>query len=250
MVVHASKIDELKRQAREWAGALRWAAYKAVEYVKSGHVVGLGTGSTAAFAVDRIGDLLASGELKDIVGVPTSVRTYEQAKARGIPLATLDEQPKLDVAIDGADEVDPALNVVKGRGGALLREKMVEEASAKFVCIVDETKLVEGLGGSREAVPIEIVQFCHEHTLRRIQALPEVAGAQARLRKDGDKPYVTDNHNFIVDLYFERPMSDAYKAAEAISAITGVVEHGFFLDMVDVCIIAGSDGVEVRARSA
>ena len=129
--------DELKKQA----------AWKAVEYVKSGMVVGLGTGSTAAFAVDRIGSLLSSGELKDIVGVPTSVRTYEQAKSLGIPLATLDEQPKLDVAIDGADEVDPNLDVVKGRGGALLREKMVEMASDKFVCIVDESKLVDGLGG-------------------------------------------------------------------------------------------------------
>ncbi|KAL4532960.1 hypothetical protein Ndes2526A_g08421 [Nannochloris sp. 'desiccata'] len=113
MTSAALSQDELKKQA----------AWKAVEYVKSGMVVGLGTGSTAAFAVDRIGDLLASGELKDIIGVPTSIRTYEQAKGRGIPLATLDEQPKLDVAIDGADEVDPKLDVVKGRGGALLREK-------------------------------------------------------------------------------------------------------------------------------
>jgi ribose 5-phosphate isomerase A len=149
--------DELKKQA----------AWKAVEYVQSGMVVGLGTGSTAAFAVDRIGQLLKDGTLKDIVGVPTSIRTYEQAKSLGIPLATLDEQPKIDVAIDGADEVDPNLDVVKGRGGALLREKMVEMASAKFVCIVDDTKLVKGLGGSKLAMPVEIVQFCHKYTLQR-----------------------------------------------------------------------------------
>jgi ribose 5-phosphate isomerase A len=149
--------DELKQQA----------AWKAVDYVKSGMVVGLGTGSTAAFAVDRIGQLMKEGTLKDIVGVPTSIRTYEQAKSLGIPLATLDEQPKIDVAIDGADEVDPKLDVVKGRGGALLREKMVEMASAKFVCIVDDTKLVEGLGGSKLAMPVEIVQFCHKYTLNR-----------------------------------------------------------------------------------
>lgn len=149
--------DELKKQA----------AWKAVEYVKSGMVVGLGTGSTAAFAVDRIGQLLKDGSLKDIVGVPTSIRTYEQAKSLGIPLATLDEQPKIDVAIDGADEVDPNLDVVKGRGGALLREKMVEMASKQFVCIVDDTKLVEGLGGSKLAMPVEIVQFCHKYTLQR-----------------------------------------------------------------------------------
>lgn len=149
--------DELKKQA----------AWKAVDYVKSGMVVGLGTGSTAAFAVDRIGQLMKEGTLKDIVGVPTSIRTYEQAKSLGIPLATLDEQPKIDVAIDGADEVDPNLDVVKGRGGALLREKMVEMASAKFVCIVDDTKLVDGLGGSKLAMPVEIVQFCHKYTLQR-----------------------------------------------------------------------------------
>lgn len=111
--------DELKQQA----------AWKAVDYVKSDMVVGLGTGSTAAFAVDRIGQLLKDGTLKNIIGVPTSIRTYEQAKALGIPLATLDEQPHIDVAIDGADEVDPNLDVVKGRGGALLREKMVEMVS-------------------------------------------------------------------------------------------------------------------------
>jgi len=167
-----SKQDQLKQEA----------AWKAVEYVKSGMTVGLGTGSTAAFAVDRIGSLLKSGELKDIVAVPTSIATYEQAKGLGIPLATLDTEPKLDVAIDGADEVDPNLDVVKGRGGALLREKMVELASDVFVCIVDDSKL---------AMPVEIVQFCHEYTLRKLQALPEVAGCVAKLRMNGDQIYVT-----------------------------------------------------------
>lgn len=219
-----------------------------MDYVQSGMVVGLGTGSTAAFAVDRLGALLKDGTLKDIVAVPTSVRTYEQALALGIPLATLDEQPKLDVAIDGADEVDPNLDVVKGRGGALLREKMVEMASAKFVCIVDESKLVAGLGGSKDAMPVEITQFCHLYTLRRIAALPEVAGCEAKLRMAGDAPYVTDNHNFIVDLYFQTPIADAHAASAAILGLEGVVDHGLFLDMVDVCIIAGSSGVEVQER--
>lgn len=140
--------DELKMQA----------AAKAVEYVKSNMVVGLGTGSTAAFAVDRIGQLMKEGKLTNIIGVPTSVRTLEQAKGLGIPLATLDEQPVIDVAIDGADEVDPNLDVVKGRGGALLREKMVELAAKQFVCIVDDSKMVKGLGGSKLAMPVEIVQ--------------------------------------------------------------------------------------------
>ena len=182
-----SKQDQLKQEA----------AWKAVEYVKSGMTVGLGTGSTAAFAVDRIGSLLKSGELKDIVAVPTSIATYEQAKGLGIPLATLDTEPKLDVAIDGADEVDPNLDVVKGRGGALLREKMVEVASDVFVCIVDDSKLVDGLGGSKLAMPVEIVQFCHEYTLRKLQALPEVAGCVAKLRMNGDQIYVTVRSCFV-----------------------------------------------------
>jgi ribose 5-phosphate isomerase A len=215
VMAEMSKQDQLKQEA----------AWKAVDYVKSGMTVGLGTGSTAAFAVDRIGSLLKSGELKDIVAVPTSIATYEQAKGLGIPLATLDTKPKLDVAIDGADEVDPNLDVVKGRGGALLREKMVELASDKFVCIVDDSKLVSGLGGSKLAMPVEIVQFCHEYTLRKLQALPEVAGCVAKLRMSGDEPYVTDNSNYIVDLYFENePIKDSYAAAKAIEAICGVVE--------------------------
>ncbi|KAG2489640.1 hypothetical protein HYH03_011919 [Edaphochlamys debaryana] len=230
--------DELKKQA----------AWKAVEYVKSGMVVGLGTGSTAAFAVDRIGQLLKEGKLKDIIGVPTSIRTYEQAKSLGIPLATLDSQPKLQVAIDGADEVDPNLDVVKGRGGALLREKMVEMASDIFVCIVDDSKMVTGLGGSKLAMPVEIVQFCHLYTLERLKNLPAVKGCTAKLRMDGDKPYVTDNHNFIVDLYFETPIQDSQAASKQILDLEGVVDHGLFLDMVDVCIIAGANGVEVKER--
>ena len=210
--------------------------------------IGLGTGSTTAYAVDRIGELLKSGDISNIVAIPTSIRTYEQAKALGIPLTTLDEVPEIDVAIDGADEVDPNLDVVKGRGGALLREKMVENASKQFVCIVDDTKMVDGLGGSKLAMPVEVVQFCHRYTLSRLQNLPEVAGCTAELRMDGDEPYVTDNHNYIVDLYFETPMQNAQAAADAILQIDGVVEHGLFMNMVDVCVIAGGSGVEVRDR--
>ena len=231
--------DELKKQV----------GYQAIDdYVTSGMKVGLGTGSTAAFAVERLGMLLKDGTLKDIIAVPTSVRTKEQAEELGIPLTTLDEFSRLDVAIDGADEVDPALNVVKGRGGALLREKMVEMASDSFVCIVDETKLVDGLGGSKLAMPVEIVQFCWKYNLERLQNLPEVAGCEAKLRMEGDSPYVTDNSNYIVDLYFETPIKDSYAAAKAISALEGVVDHGLFLDMVTTCIIAGADGVKVQEK--
>eukprot|EP00850_Spirogloea_muscicola_P008689 SM000047S16828 [mRNA] locus=s47:108932:111443:- [translate_table: standard] len=224
------------------------AANKAVEYVESGMVLGLGTGSTAAFAVARIGQLLKEGKLENIVGVPTSTRTAEQAAALGIPLSVLDDHPKIDLAIDGADEVDPALNLVKGRGGALLREKMVEKASARFIVIVDETKLVDGLGGSGLAMPVEIVQFCWKYNLERLKNLPEVAGCTAKLRMFGDKPYVTDNSNYIVDLYFTTPIRDARAAAAAISALEGVVDHGLFLDMTTAVVIAGAAGIEVKTK--
>ena len=154
-----------------------------------------------------------------------------------------------DLTIDGADEVDPELNVVKGRGGALLREKMVEMASHQFVCIVDDSKLVSGLGGSKLAMPVEVVQFCWKYNLDRLANLPEVAGCRAELRMDGDTPYVTDNSNYIVDLYFEGdPIKDATAAADAILALEGVVEHGLFMDMVTTCIVAAPEGIQVKGK--
>lgn len=225
------------------------AADKAVDYVKSGMVLGLGTGSTAAFVVDKLGALLKSGELTDIVGVPTSKRTQEQAAALGIPLATLDTHPHLDLAIDGADEVDPNLDLVKGRGGALLREKMVEAASDKFVVVVDDSKLVTGLGGSGLAMPVEVVQFCWNYNLVRLQDLFKEEGVDAKLRLDGDgKPYVTDNSNYIVDLYFKTPIRDSAAAGKEIAALEGVVDHGLFLDMATAVIIAGGSGVSVKTK--
>ncbi|KAJ6380062.1 hypothetical protein OIU76_016672 [Salix suchowensis] len=205
------------------------AADKAVDYVKSGMVLGLGTGSTAAFVVAKLGELLKTGELTNIIGVPTSKRTEEQARSLNIPLSILDDHPHIDLAIDGADEVDPLLNLVKGRGGALLREKMVEAASDEFVVVADETKLVDGLGGSKLAMPVEGVE------------------AKLRVGEDG-KPYVTDNFNYIVDLYFENPIKDGYAAGKEISGLEGVVEHGLFLDMATAVIIAGKTGVEVKSK--
>ncbi|KAM7277060.1 hypothetical protein ACFE04_018926 [Oxalis oulophora] len=225
------------------------AADKAVEYVKSGMVLGLGTGSTAAFVVDKIGQLLKTNELTNIIGVPTSKRTQEQALSLGIPLSTLDQHSHLDLAIDGADEVDPQLNLVKGRGGALLREKMVEAASDKFVVVVDDSKLVDGLGGSKLAMPVEVVQFCWKYNLIRLQALFKEEGVVAKLRLDADdKPYVTDNSNYIVDLYFETPIKDSYAAGREIAKLQGVVDHGLFLDMATAVIIAGKTGVSVMSK--
>ncbi|ERN01537.1 probable ribose-5-phosphate isomerase 3, chloroplastic [Amborella trichopoda] len=224
------------------------AADKAVEYVKSGMVLGLGTGSTAAFVVAKLGELLKEGALKDIIGIPTSKRTEEQAASLGIPLSLLDHHPNIDLAIDGADEVDPELNLVKGRGGALLREKMVEAASAQFVVVADESKLVDGLGGSGLAMPVEVVQFCWSYNAKRLQSLFKEEGCEVKLRMDGDKPYVTDNSNYIVDLYFNTPIKDSRAAGAEISKLEGVVEHGLFLDMATAVIIAGSDGVTLKTK--
>ena len=240
----AATQDELKQQV----------GYKAVDdYVKSGMVVGLGTGSTAYFAVERLGQLLASGELKDIVVIPTSVRTKEQAEELKIPLVTLDTHSKLDVAIDGADEVDPDLNLVKGGGGALLREKMVEVCADKFIVIVDESKLCDGLGPGFP-LPVEITPFCHEHTLRTIANLPTTKGCEAILRMgssstnkpDGDEIAVTDNGNYIVDLHFKEAIKDAPKMATELKNTVGVVDHGLFCGMTTAVIIAGSDGISVK----
>jgi len=236
--------EELKQQA----------GYKAVDdYVESGMVVGLGTGSTAAYAVERLGELLKSGALKDIIAIPTSVRTKEQAEGLGIPLTTLDEYSELDVAIDGADEVDPDLNLVKGGGGALLREKMVEVCAKKFIVIVDESKLCDGLGPGF-AIPVEITPFCHMHTLRLVGALPSLAGCKPVLRMgssstnkpDGDEIAVTDNGNYIVDLEFTEPIKDVVTAASELKNTVGVVDHGLFIGMSTAVLIAGSEGVYVK----
>ncbi|KAJ7943041.1 Ribose-5-phosphate isomerase-like protein [Quillaja saponaria] len=226
------------------------AAYKAVDYVESGMVLGLGTGSTAKHAVNRIGELLHQGKLKNIVGIPTSKMTHEQAVSLGIPLSDLDSHPVVDLGIDGADEVDPYLNLVKGRGGSLLREKMVEGACKKFIVIVDESKLVKHLGGSGLAMPVEIVPFCWKFTAERLQKLFDNSGCVAKLRTFGetDKPFVTDNGNYIVDLYFKRDIGDLKAASDAILQLAGVVEHGMFLDMATTLIVAGELGVTVKQK--
>lgn len=244
----ASQQDELKKQV----------GYKAVDdYVRSGMVVGLGTGSTAYFAVERVGQKLKSGELKEIIAIPTSKRTKEQAESLGIPLATLDTHPVLDVAIDGADAVDPDLDLIKGGGGAHFREKIVEAAAKTFIIIVDDTKLCTGLGPSFP-LPVEIVPFCHQYTLRRLEALPSFkgSGCKAVLRLgsaannkcDGTDPAVTDNGNYVVDLTFEKPIRSAAKAAQEMKNTIGVVEHGLFIGMADAIVIAGADGISVQKR--
>lgn len=157
----------------------KMVGYKAVDdNIRSGMVVGLGTGSTAFYATERVGMKLKSGELKDIIGIPTSERTKEQALSWGIPLVTLNEKSRIDVSIDGADDVDPTLCLIKGGGGTLLRDKIVHVVADKFIAIVDESKLSKQLGPSFP-LPVEITPFCHEHTRRLLESLPSIKGCNA-----------------------------------------------------------------------
>ncbi len=237
--------DELKKMV----------GYKAVDdYVKSGMVVGLGTGSTAYFAVERVGQLLADGTLTDILAIPTSIRTKEQAESLHIPLVTLDTHSVLDVAIDGADGVDDDLNLTKGGGGALFREKIVEVCAKQFIVIVDESKMVpQGLGPDFP-IPVEIVPFCHEHTMRMIanlstcqdQCTPVLRmGSSSNNKVDGDTIAISDNGNYLVDLHFTQPIADPVQMGMELKNVVGVVEHGLFCNMASVVIIAGSDGIRV-----
>ncbi|XP_042508148.1 probable ribose-5-phosphate isomerase 3, chloroplastic [Macadamia integrifolia] len=184
-----------------------------------------------------------------MVGVPTAKHTAKQATSLGIPISLLDDHPHIDLAIDGPDEVDPQLNLVKGCGGALLREKMVEFALDKFVVVADENKLVDGLGSSGLAVPVVVVQFCWKYNLKKLEKLFKEEGCKAKLRVNADgKPYLTDNSNYIVDLFFKTPIKDAAAAGKKMSGFEGVVEHGLFLDMASVVIIAGTEGVSMKVK--
>lgn len=224
----------------------RAAAERAVALIESGMRVGLGTGSTAWHVVDLLGARLRAGALQDVVGVPTSRATAEQARSLEIPLSSLDETTALDLAIDGTDEVDPALDLIKGLGGALLWEKIVARAAARFVIVADDSKEVTRLG-TRAPLPVEVVQFgwrTHESTF-------ESLGARAELRTDrAGKPFVTDGGHWIVDLHFADGIEDAGVVEMTLRSRAGIVETGLFLGMAESVMIATSDGVRVRDRSA
>ncbi|HEY8216566.1 MAG TPA: ribose-5-phosphate isomerase RpiA [Acidimicrobiia bacterium] len=211
--------------------------------VRSGMVLGLGTGSTAIHATRRVGELLASGELREVTGVPTAIETADEARRVGIPLLADDVPWEIDVTIDGADEVDPALDLIKGGGGALLREKLVAQASAREVIVVDGSKCVERLG-TRHPLPVEVVEFGLATTRRAIAAL----GAEPVLRAgDGAAPFRTDQGNLILDCRFG-PIADAEALAAELTTHAGVVEHGLFLGLADALVIARDAGVEVVSR--
>ena len=229
-----SSVEELKGEAGREAAAS----------VTSGMRLGLGTGSTVSHFLRHLAERLARGELTDIAGVPTSIRTGTAARALGIPLGTLSELGPLDLAVDGADEVDPALNLIKGLGGALLREKMVVQASRRFIAIVDDTKLVGRLG-KLAPVPVEVVPFEFESHLAWFAA----EGAVPTLRADGgDGAYRTDNGNVIIDCRFEGGIPDPAVLERRLAHRAGVVESGLFLGMADEAIVAGADGVRRLRR--
>ena len=218
----------------------RQAAERAVEFVESGMVVGLGHGSTALFAVHRIAELLSRGDLANITGVPCSRYIESEAERVGIPLADLEDHPVVDLTIDGADEVDPSFNLIKGGGGALLREKVVAQASQREIIIVDESKLSPALG-TKWPVPIEVLQFGWRPEMEFLISL----GAAVELRRrDVSALFVSDQGNWILDADFG-PIADPLALAAHLDARAGIVGHGLFLGLATVVVVAGVDGLKV-----
>ena len=221
----------------------RQAAERAVEFVESGMVVGLGHGSTALFAVQRIAELLSRDDLTDIVGVPCSKAVEAEAERLGIPLTDLENDPVVDLTIDGADEVDPNLNLIKGGGGALLREKIVAQATEREIIVVDEAKLSPMLG-SQWPVPIEVLAFGWRPELEFLSSL----GAEADLRLwEYDTPFESDQGNLILDANFG-PIDDPYALAALLDARAAIVGHGLFLGLASVVVVAGAEGLRVLGR--
>lgn len=214
----------------------RIVAEKAVnDYVKDGMVVGLGTGSTSEYAIRRVGELVAQGY--DLKCVATSQRTEDLATELGIKIFSLSDVDHIDVTIDGADEVDPKKQLIKGLGGALLREKIVAAASLTEVIIVDESKLVEKLG-TKSPLPVEVVPYGHEKTAYAL----ELQGCKATLRMSGNSPFITDSGNYIYDCRFEDGIENSFFIESRIDVIPGVVENGLFLNTANVVLVSHPDG--------
>ena len=220
----------------------RAAAERALEWIESKMVVGLGTGSTAVWAIRGLGERLADGRLRDVVAIPTSNASAAEARAVGIPLVTFDDRSVIDLTIDGADEVDPGLNLIKGYGGALLREKVVAQATRREVIVVDDSKPTERLG-TRCKVPIEVLRFACATEREFLESL----GADVALRPDGAGPFTTDEGNWILDAAFG-PIPDVAALAARLEARAGIVEHGLFLDLTHDVLIARDHTVEHRPR--
>ncbi|MBO0995966.1 ribose-5-phosphate isomerase RpiA [Bacillus sp. SD088] len=212
--------------------AKQLAGEKAVEYVKDGMHIGLGTGSTVYWSILKLGELVKKG--LNIKGVPTSIHTEKLAIELGIPLVSLSSIQQLDVTIDGADEANTNFELIKGGGGALLREKLVASISQRLIIVIDEAKYVSNLG--EFPLPVEIVQFGWEVTYKQIRSL----GCKPKLRMENGAPFISDNENYLVDCFFEN-IQDAYDLNNRLNMIPGVVENGLFVNMADTIVIGGRD---------
>ena len=224
-------IETLKRNAAE----------KAVEYVKDDMIVGLGTGSTVKYALQKLAERVKKEKLK-IVGIPTSSGTSKLAKELGIPLSTLDEYENIDLTIDGADEIDENLNLIKGGGGALTREKIVASNSKKVIIVADETKITKKIGISA-SLPVEILPFGYKATMKKIEDL----GCTTKLREIMDNPYITDNGNYVVDCDFGG-IDEPEELEVIINSIPGVVENGLFIDLATMAIIGSREGTKTLEK--
>ncbi|MFO7707661.1 MAG: ribose-5-phosphate isomerase RpiA [Desulfobacterales bacterium] len=227
-----TRQDELKKQA----------AAAAVDRLKSGMVVGLGTGSTARFALERLSELIRAGRLEKIIGIPSSLQTERAARELGIPLTDFEASPQIDITIDGADEVDPGLNLIKGGGGALLREKVLAQASRCNIIIVDESKLSDRLG-TRWALPVEVVPFARAAEERFLRSI----GADVALRVRHDKAVLTDQGNLLLDARFG-PMDEPGRLAGLLSSRAGIVEHGLFVGLAHEAFVACAGGIRHLRR--
>jgi ribose 5-phosphate isomerase A len=233
----------MSESARTIEGYKAAAAKAAIDLVKPRMRLGLGTGSTAAPFVEEVGTRVRDG--LEVICVPTSEATRVHAEALNIPLTTLDETPHLDLTVDGADEIDDQLRLIKGGGGALLREKIVATASERMVVIADSRKLSQTLGS--HPLPIEVVRFGLKATMQLIQALSAEAGCDGEIRLragEGGRPFVTDQGNLIVDCAFPK-ITEPEVLAFALTRVPGVVEHGLFLGLCDMAIVAGANGIQI-----
>lgn len=223
----------------------RRAAARALEEVTDGMILGLGTGSTVAHFLQLLGEALEQGTITGVVGVPSSIRTGREARGLGIPLSTLAEQPVLDLTVDGADEVTPDLDLIKGMGGALLREKIVAQASRRFVIIGDEGKAVTRMG-TVSPLPVEVVDWGWSGHVAYLEAL----GAEVSVRRSDDGfPLKSDNGNLILHCRFPDGIDDPRLLDQELHARAGVVETGLFLGMADEAILAGAEGARVLRRN-
>ena len=231
-------IEDLKKDAGE----------KAAEYVESGMVVGLGTGSTAVHAVRAIGRMLQNGRLHNILGIPTSEETRQEAERLGIPLTSFDENPIIDITIDGADEIDPNFNLIKGLGAALLREKIVATASKQMIVVIDDRKIVDKLG-TRAPVPVEVIPFARQP----VESYLKTLGGRPVLRMDretGQNPVITDENNIIFDCWFDGGLDNPIEMGQAILSQPGVVEHGLFFNLATRAVVAATDGIQILEKGS